>query len=84
MRGMAICTDTGIWEHHAILDCDDRRQCLQVDLVHDAVPRRNHRDIFESVSGPLDKMKSIRVAACFNRTVFGNRLRIAAAVFHRQ
>ena len=48
----------------------DWRHFFQIDLVHDAVAGRNHIDIIEGSFCPLDKVKTVFVAAIFNIAVF--------------
>src|SRR5690606_17817018 len=53
-RGMAVCANTGIGERHAVAHLHYRRHFFQVDLVHDAVTRRDHIDIVEGRLAPVD------------------------------
>ncbi|MPN62254.1 hypothetical protein SDC9_210001 [bioreactor metagenome] len=83
MRRMRVCTDTGIRECHTFTLLDHRRHFFQVDLVHDAVTRRNHIDIFKCCFGPFNKMETVFVTTVFNSTVFSEGIRVKTAVFHR-
>ena len=84
VRRMRVRSDAGIGERHAVFDLDDGRHFFQIDLVHDAVARRNHVHIFKSGFRPVDKVETVFVAPVFNFAVFAERIRIVAAAFHRQ
>ena len=82
MGRMRISPNTGIREGHSIMDLDYRGHLLQINLVHDAIPRRDHVDVEKGVLAPIDKMKTFFVATFFNGAVFVNSLWIKSAMFH--
>ena len=84
VRGMAVGADAGIRECHTVTHLDHWRHFLQVDLVHDAVARRNDVDVFESFFGPLNKVEAVFVATVLNRAVLFKRLGIVTVTLHRQ
>ena len=84
VRGVAIGAHAGIREGYAVLHVDHRRHLLQVDLVHDAVARRNHVHVLERLLGPVDEVETVFVAAILDGAVLLERLRIVATAFHRQ
>lgn len=84
VRGMAVGTHAGIGEGHAVARLDHRRHLLQVDLVHDAVARRDHVDVAEGLLGPVDEVEAVLVAAVLDGAVLGEGLGVVAAAFHRQ
>ena len=84
MRCMAIGTHTRIWVSHAMIVMNHRRHPLQINLVHDAVPRRDHIDVFECVLGPVNEMKTVFITTIFNRTIFFESLWIVTTAFHRE
>jgi hypothetical protein len=49
---------------------DHRRHLLQVDLVHDAVARRDHVHVLEGLLGPVDEVEAVFVAAIFDARFF--------------
>jgi hypothetical protein len=53
---------------------DHRRHLLQVDLVHDAVARRDHVHVLERLLGPVDEVEAVFVAAVFDGAVLRERL----------
>ena len=63
---------------------DHGRHSLEIDLVHDAVARRNHVYILERELRPVDEMKAILVAAVLDRTVFRERILVKPAAFDSQ
>ena len=81
---MAVCTDTGIRVGNAIAHLDHRRHFLQVDLVHDAIARRNHVHVIKGGLGPVDEVETVFVAALFHRPVFLEGIIFKARVFHSQ
>ena len=84
VRGVAVRAHAGIREGHAATHLDHRRHLLQVDLVHDAVARRDDVDVLERMPRPLDEVEAILVASILDGAVLGKRVRIVAAAFHRQ
>ncbi|RMT58220.1 hypothetical protein ALP43_01621 [Pseudomonas azotoformans] len=76
VRRMAVGADTGIREGHAVTHLNHRGHFLQIDLVHDAVARRDHIDVLEGLFGPLDEVETVFVATVFNGAVFFEGLRI--------
>jgi hypothetical protein len=55
------------------LTYDHRRHPLQIDLMHDAVARRNDVHVLERPLGPVDEVETIFVAAIFDRPVLLRR-----------
>ncbi|MNM79463.1 hypothetical protein D3C81_913920 [compost metagenome] len=84
MRGVAVGADAGIRERDTILHVDHRRHLLQIDLMHDAVARRNHIDVLEGQLGPVDEVEAVFVAAVFDGAVLGERIRIKTTAFNGQ
>ena len=84
MRRMRICPHAGIWISQTITVLHHWRHFFQVDLVHDAVARRDHIDIFKCGFGPFDEVKTVFITTVFNGTVFLKSIRIKSAVFHSQ
>ncbi|MNF35247.1 hypothetical protein D3C84_161100 [compost metagenome] len=84
VRGVAVGTDAGIREGHAVTHLDHRRHFLQVDLVHDAVARRDHVDVLERLLGPVDEVETVFVATVFDGAVLLERLLVETARLHRQ
>ena len=84
VRGVAVGADQRIGKRDTVLGVDDRRHPLQVDLVHDAVARRDHVDVLERLLGPVDEVKAILVAAIFDRAVFRERVFVEPAVLDGQ
>jgi hypothetical protein len=69
----------------AVVRVDDRRHPLQVDLVHDAVARRNHVDVAGTpacVQSMKWKRSSLRRSSI--GAVLREGVRIEAAALHRQ
>ena len=64
--------------------CTTGRHALQVDLVQDAVARRDHVDILEGLLGPVDEVEAVFVAAVLDRAVLVERVGVEAAALHRQ
>jgi hypothetical protein len=54
---------------------DHRAHALQIDLVHDAVARRNHLHILEGSLAPVDEVKAVLIAPVFDGAVFLEGLR---------
>ena len=84
MRGVAVGADAGVGERHAVTHLDHRRHFLQVDLVHDAVARRDHVDVLERLFGPVDEVETVFVATVFDGAVLLERLRIEATALDGQ
>ena len=84
VRRMAVGADQRIRKRHAVLRMDHRRHPLQIDLMHDAVARRNHVDVLERLLRPVDEMKAVFVAPVFDRAVLGERVAVKAGKFHRE
>lgn len=82
MGRMQICSLTGIREGHAIMGLDYRGHLLQINLVHDAIPGRDHVDVEKGVLAPIDKMKTFFIATFFNGAVFVKSLWIKSAMLH--
>ena len=81
---VAIGTHTGIRKGNAITHLHHRRHFLQVDLMHDAVARRNHINVVERRLGPVDEVEAIFVAAVFYCPVLGESVRLEAGVLDGQ
>ena len=73
-----------VGERDAVLRLDHRRHPLQVDLVHDAVARRDHVDVLERLLGPVDEVEAVFVATVFDRAVLRERVLVETAVLHGQ
>ena len=84
VRRVAVGADHGVGKSHAVLRVHHGRHLLEVNLVHNAITRRNHVDVFKSLFGPVDEVKTVVVAAVFNRTVFCERVFLEAAVLYRE
>jgi hypothetical protein len=84
VRGVRIGADAGVGEGDAVFHLDNGRHFFQVDLVHDAVARRNHVHIFKGGFGPVDKVETVFVAAVFNIAVFLEGIGVEAAAFYCQ
>ena len=84
MRSMTVGTDTGIRIGDTITRLDHWRHLFQIDLVHDAVSGRDHIDILERRFSPLDKVKTVFVAAVFYRTILIEGFGIETGKFNRQ
>ncbi|MCY1262184.1 hypothetical protein D9M70_104640 [compost metagenome] len=84
VRGVAVGADAGIREGHAVTHLDHRRHFLQVDLVHDAVARRDHVDVLERLLGPVDEVETVFVATVFDGAVLLERFRIEATALDGQ
>jgi hypothetical protein len=52
--------------------------------MHDAVTRRDHLDIAESQSRPVDEVETVFVTPILDRAVLGERVRIVAAALDGQ
>ena len=61
-----------------------RRHLLQVDLVHDAVARRNHVHVLERGLGPVDEVEAVLVTALLHRPVLLEGILLETGMFHRQ
>ncbi len=81
---MRIGADQRIRIGHAILYLHHRRHALQIDLVQDAVARRDHVDVLERLLGPVDEIEAVFVAAVFDGAVLVEGVRIEAAAFDGQ
>ena len=84
VRRVAVSADAGVGISHTILYADHRRHAFQIDLVHDAVARRDHVDVLERQLGPVDEVETVFVAAIFNCTVLLECLWVEAATFNSQ
>ncbi len=84
MRSVAVGAHARIREGDAIAHLDDGRHFFQIDLVHDAVTRRDHVDILERALGPFDEVEAILVAAILDPAVLVERVRVEAAIFDRK
>ena len=84
MRRVAVGADAGVGEGNAVAVLNHRRHFFEVDLVHDAVARRNHVDVFKRGRAPVDEVETVFVAAIFDVTVFLEGVGVIAAAFHRQ
>ncbi len=84
MRGVAVGADTGVRVGHAVIVVYHGRHLLQVDLVHDAVARRDDIDVLERFLGPVDEMEAVFVAAILDGPVAFERLGIIAATLDGQ
>ncbi len=83
-RGMRISAHQRIGKSHAVDHLDDRRHALQINLVQDAVTRRDHVDIFECLLGPVDEIEAVFVAAVFDGAVLVEGVGVEAAALHRK
>ena len=81
---MTVSTDTGIREGYAIASLHHRRHLLQVDLVHDAIARRDHVHVLERGLGPVDEVETVVVAAVFDGTVLLERVLLETCVLDGQ
>ncbi|MNX72282.1 hypothetical protein D3C86_1036320 [compost metagenome] len=84
VRGVAVGADAGIREGHAVTHLDHRRHFLQVDLVHDAVARRDHVDVLERLLGPVDEVEAVFIATVLDGAVLLERGLVEAGEFHCQ
>ena len=84
MRRMAVRAHERVREGDAVLRMDHRRHSLQIDLVHDAVARRNDLDVLERFLRPVDEVEAVFVAPVFHGAVLRERVLVEAAVFHRE
>ena len=73
MRRVAVGADAGVGIGDAAarvaLHLHHRRHPLQVDLMHDPVPRRDHLDIAERAPAPVDEVEAVLVAAVLDGAV---------------
>ena len=79
VRRVAVGADAGVRERHAFAHLNHRGHFLQVDLVHDAVARRDHIDVLEGLFGPVDEVETVFVAAIFDGAVLLEGLGIETA-----
>ena len=84
VRRVAVGAHECVREGDAILRVNDGRHPLQVDLVHDAVARRDHVDVGKRPLGPLDEVEAVLVAPILDRAVLRERVLVEATVFDRQ
>ena len=70
MWGMAICSHKGVRKGDTVLCMYNGRHSFQIDLVHDAVARRNDVNVLERCFGPINEMEAVVVAAIFDGPVF--------------
>ena len=84
VRRVAVGSDQRVGERDAVLRVDHRRHPLQVDLVHDAVARRDHVDVPERLLRPVDEVEAVLVAALLDGTVLREGVLLEAAVLHRE
>ena len=82
--GVAVSTHTGVRESHAIAHLYHRRHFLQVDLVHDAIARRDHIHVIEGSFGPVDEMEPVLVATLFHRAVLLECALFKTGMLHSQ
>ena len=82
VRGMAVCAHASIGVGDAILYLNNRRHFFQIDLVHDTVACWNHIDVFKGSLCPVDKVKTVFVAAVFDGAVFFKRIWVITTTFH--
>ncbi|MNP02898.1 hypothetical protein D3C76_947630 [compost metagenome] len=82
--GVAVGAHAGIRVGQAAIGVDDGGHLLQVDLVHDAVARRDHLYVLERLLGPVDEVEAILVAAILDGAVLGKGVRVEAAALHGQ
>ncbi|MNL15030.1 hypothetical protein D3C87_1359940 [compost metagenome] len=83
-RRMRIRAHQGVGIGHAILHLDHGRHALEVNLVQDAVPRRDHVDVFKRLLGPVDEIETVFVAAVFDGPVLGEGVGVETAAFDGQ
>ena len=83
-RGVRVGADQRVREGDAVLHLDHRRHALEVDLVQDAVTRRDHVDVLERLLGPVDEVEAVFVAAVFDGAVLVEGVGIEAAAFDGQ
>jgi hypothetical protein len=81
---VAVGAHEGIGEGHTVEALDDRRHPLEIDLMEDAIARRNDIDILEGLPGPVDKVEPILVSSVFNGPVLLEGLGIKAPTFDCQ
>ena len=84
MRRVAVGTDQRVGISDAVLSMNHRRHAFQINLMHDAVTRRDHVHVFKRLFGPVNKVEAVFVTTIFNRTVFFKCLRIKATAFNSQ
>ena len=65
-------------ERDAAARLDHRAHFLQVDLVHDPVPGRDHVDVLERGLGPVDEVEAVLVAAVLDGAVLLEGVRVEA------
>ena len=63
---------------------NDWRHTLQINLMHDAIARWDDIDVFECGLGPINKVKSVVVAAIFNEAVLRESIFFITRVLNRQ
>ena len=83
-RRMRIRADQGVGIGHAILHLDHGRHALEVNLVQDAIPRRDHVDVFKGFLGPVDEVETVFIATVFDGAVLGEGIGVKAAAFDGQ
>ena len=82
--GVAVGSNAGVRIRNTVAVLNHRRHLLQVDLVHDAVARRNHIHVLERRLGPVDEVETVVVAAVFHGTVFLERVFLETGVLNGQ
>src|SRR5699024_7538651 len=82
--GVGVCSHAGIGESNAVAVVHHRRHFFEVNLVHDAVTRTDHVDVFKGGARPVDKVEAVFVTALFHFTVFFYGIFIIATVLHRK
>jgi hypothetical protein len=83
-RRVRVGADQRVRIGHAALCLNHGRHALEIDLVQDAVPGRDHVDVLEGLLGPVNEVEAVFVAAVFNGAVLGERIRVEPAAFDRQ
>ncbi len=78
MGCVAVRTHQGIGEGDAVFYLYDRRHALQIDLMHDAIARRDNLDILKGPFCPLDEVETIFIASILNGSVLGEGVLVIA------
>ena len=84
MRRVAVRANTTIRKRHTVFHRNHWREFFQVNLVHNAVASWHNIYVFKRRFRPVDKMKTVGIAAFFHRTIFSERIFIKTAKLHRQ
>ena len=80
--GVAVRPHAGVGEGHAVPGLHHGGHFLEVDLVHDAVPRGDDVDVIEGVLAPVDEVEAVGVASLFHRAILLEGPFLKARVLH--